>query len=155
MPPPPQLPLMATPLPNLTVYYTGYRIYSHYRALQVGRALGWAGTRCSAPAKRMQPQLAAAGRAFGCRAGQKAEDGRRLLGGRPAAVLLKAAQQHERLLCLCVSPYAGSAAPSPPAWQGCKALEECLEQLNSQQLRTLRDEVRGRMGRGNGRWPYT
>lgn len=29
---------MATPLPNITVYYTGYRIYSHYRALQV-RAL--------------------------------------------------------------------------------------------------------------------
>lgn len=27
---------MVTPLPNLTVYYTGYRIYSHYRALQVG-----------------------------------------------------------------------------------------------------------------------
>jgi hypothetical protein len=26
---------MLTPLPNLTVYYTGYRIYSHYRALQV------------------------------------------------------------------------------------------------------------------------
>lgn len=33
-----QLPLMATPLPNVTVYYTGYRIYSHYRALQVGAA---------------------------------------------------------------------------------------------------------------------
>ena len=27
----------ATPLPNVTVYYTGYRLYSHYRALQVGR----------------------------------------------------------------------------------------------------------------------
>ncbi|KAI7842265.1 hypothetical protein COHA_003906 [Chlorella ohadii] len=54
----PQLPLMLTPLPNITVYYTGYRIYSHYRALQ-----------------------------------------------------------------------------------GCKALEECLEQLNSKQLRTLRDEL--------------
>lgn len=26
----------ATPLPNVTVYYTGYRLYSHYRALQVG-----------------------------------------------------------------------------------------------------------------------
>ena len=26
---------MLTPLPNITVYYTGYRIYSHYRALQV------------------------------------------------------------------------------------------------------------------------
>lgn len=70
------------------------------------------------------------------------------LEGALLAVLLKAAQQHERLLCLCVSPYAGSAATSPPAWQGCKALEECLEQLNSQQLRTLRDEVRGRVGRG-------
>lgn len=30
----PQVPLMVTPLPNITVYYTGYRIYSHYRALQ-------------------------------------------------------------------------------------------------------------------------
>lgn len=35
----PQLPLMVTPLPNLTVYYTGYRIYSHLRALQGARAL--------------------------------------------------------------------------------------------------------------------
>lgn len=25
---------MVTPLPNITVYYTGYRIYSHLRALQ-------------------------------------------------------------------------------------------------------------------------
>lgn len=31
----PQIPLLATPLPNITVYYTGYRIYSHWRALQV------------------------------------------------------------------------------------------------------------------------
>jgi hypothetical protein len=35
----PQLPLMLTPLPNLTVYYTGYRIYSHYKALQGCKAL--------------------------------------------------------------------------------------------------------------------
>lgn len=35
----PQLPLMVTPLPNLTVYYTGYRIYSHLRALQGAKAL--------------------------------------------------------------------------------------------------------------------
>lgn len=37
-----QLPLMATPLPNITVYYTGYRIYSHYRALQAGVGGDWA-----------------------------------------------------------------------------------------------------------------
>jgi hypothetical protein len=30
---------MLTPLPNLTVYYTGYRIYSHFRALQGAKAL--------------------------------------------------------------------------------------------------------------------
>lgn len=37
-----QLPLMLTPLPNLTVYYTGYRLYSHFRALQVWRcAASW------------------------------------------------------------------------------------------------------------------
>ncbi|EFN57694.1 hypothetical protein CHLNCDRAFT_142893 [Chlorella variabilis] len=35
----PQLPLMLTPLPNITVYYTGYRIYSHFRALQGTKAL--------------------------------------------------------------------------------------------------------------------
>lgn len=35
----PQLPLMVTPLPNITVYYTGYRIYSHLRALQGAKAL--------------------------------------------------------------------------------------------------------------------
>lgn len=36
----PQLPLMLTPLPNLTVYYTGYRIYSHFRAMQVAARWG-------------------------------------------------------------------------------------------------------------------
>ncbi|KAL4445774.1 hypothetical protein ABPG77_008973 [Micractinium sp. CCAP 211/92] len=35
----PQLPLMLTPLPNITVYYTGYRLYSHLRALQGAKAL--------------------------------------------------------------------------------------------------------------------
>ena len=30
----PQMPLMVTPLPNITVYYTLYRIWSHSRALQ-------------------------------------------------------------------------------------------------------------------------
>jgi hypothetical protein len=35
----PQAPLLLTPLPNVTVYYTGYRIYSHWRALQGARAL--------------------------------------------------------------------------------------------------------------------
>lgn len=30
---PPQL----TPLPAITIYYTAYRFYSHYRALKVGR----------------------------------------------------------------------------------------------------------------------
>ena len=30
---------MVTPLPNITVYYTGYRIYSHFRALQGCAAL--------------------------------------------------------------------------------------------------------------------
>lgn len=35
----PQIPLLATPLPNITVYYTGYRIYSHWRALQGLRSL--------------------------------------------------------------------------------------------------------------------
>ena len=27
--------MQVTPLPNVTVYYTGYRLYSNYRALQV------------------------------------------------------------------------------------------------------------------------
>lgn len=27
--------VQVTPLPNVTVYYTGYRLYSNYRALQV------------------------------------------------------------------------------------------------------------------------
>lgn len=35
----PQMPLMLTPLPNITVYYTGYRIYSHYKALQGSKSL--------------------------------------------------------------------------------------------------------------------
>ncbi|GAB4823824.1 hypothetical protein N2152v2_010870 [Parachlorella kessleri] len=35
----PQLPLMVTPLPNVTVYYTGYRLYSNYRALQGTKSL--------------------------------------------------------------------------------------------------------------------
>jgi hypothetical protein len=42
----PQLPLMLTPLPNLTVYYTGYRIYSHFRALQVASQRWVAGAAC-------------------------------------------------------------------------------------------------------------
>jgi hypothetical protein len=35
----PQLPLMLTPLPNITVYYTAYRVFSHYRAFQGSKAL--------------------------------------------------------------------------------------------------------------------
>lgn len=35
----PQLPLMLTPLPNITVYYTAYRVYSHYRASQGSKTL--------------------------------------------------------------------------------------------------------------------
>lgn len=35
----PQLPLMLTPLPNITVYYTLYRLYSHFRAFQGCKAL--------------------------------------------------------------------------------------------------------------------
>ena len=35
----PQIPLMVTPLPNITVYYTIYRLYSHLRALQGSKAL--------------------------------------------------------------------------------------------------------------------
>lgn len=35
----PQLPLMITPLPNITVYYTAYRVFSHYRAFQGSKAL--------------------------------------------------------------------------------------------------------------------
>ena len=35
----PQIPLMVTPLPNITVYYTLYRLYSHIRALQGSRSL--------------------------------------------------------------------------------------------------------------------
>lgn len=35
----PQLPLMATPLPNVTVYYAGYRWYANYRALQGTKSL--------------------------------------------------------------------------------------------------------------------
>jgi len=37
---------MLTPLPNITVYYTGYRIYSHYRALQVKVEAGQVGWVC-------------------------------------------------------------------------------------------------------------
>lgn len=35
----PQIPLMVTPLPNITVYYTVYRIWSHASALQGSRTL--------------------------------------------------------------------------------------------------------------------
>jgi hypothetical protein len=35
----PQIPLMVTPLPNITVYYTLYRLYSHIRALQGSKSL--------------------------------------------------------------------------------------------------------------------
>ena len=35
----PQLPLMLTPLPNILIYYTVYRLYSHLRALQACQAL--------------------------------------------------------------------------------------------------------------------
>ena len=35
----PQLPLMLTPLPNITVYYTIYRIVSHVQALQGSKAI--------------------------------------------------------------------------------------------------------------------
>lgn len=36
----PQMPLMLTPLPNITVYYTLYRLYSHIRALKGSFMLG-------------------------------------------------------------------------------------------------------------------
>lgn len=36
----PQMPLMVTPLPNITVYYTLYRLYSHIRALKGSFMLG-------------------------------------------------------------------------------------------------------------------
>lgn len=35
----PLLPLVATPLPNIPVYYAGYRVYSHYRALEGAKQL--------------------------------------------------------------------------------------------------------------------
>lgn len=36
----PQMPLMVTPLPNISVYYTLYRLYSHIRALKGSFMLG-------------------------------------------------------------------------------------------------------------------
>jgi len=35
----PQIPLMVTPLPNVTVYYTGWRLYSHYQAAKGAKLL--------------------------------------------------------------------------------------------------------------------
>ncbi|KAL6771274.1 hypothetical protein ACKKBF_B34620 [Auxenochlorella protothecoides x Auxenochlorella symbiontica] len=35
----PQVPILLTPLPAITIYYTAYRFYSHYRALKGGQAL--------------------------------------------------------------------------------------------------------------------
>ncbi|RMZ52555.1 hypothetical protein APUTEX25_003698, partial [Auxenochlorella protothecoides] len=35
----PQAPILLTPLPAITIYYTAYRFYSHYRALKGGQAL--------------------------------------------------------------------------------------------------------------------
>ena len=35
----PQIPLMLTPLPNVTVYYTGWRLYSHYQAMKGAKLL--------------------------------------------------------------------------------------------------------------------
>lgn len=112
---PPQLPLMLTPLPNITVYYTGYRIYSHYRALQVRVGachVGWARLDATGAAGLVPYREHA--QAWGCSS-------------------------------FTYSKVVASAAPSPHS-QGCKALEECLEQLNSKQLRTLRDEVRHSVG---------
>lgn len=43
--------------------------------------------------------------------------------------------------CLPPRPLPSHTHLLTPHRQGCKALEECLEQLNSKQLRTLRDEV--------------
>lgn len=39
--------LQLTPLPNVTVYYTGYRLYSHYRALQVNSTCSTSFSRCA------------------------------------------------------------------------------------------------------------
>lgn len=35
----PQIPLMVTPLPNVTVYYTGWRLYSHYQAAKGAKVI--------------------------------------------------------------------------------------------------------------------